>query len=1191
MAAALAVGLVAAASLWAAAQPATAPGTAGPAAARDGSDAVAFRHLTREQGLPSQAVYAVAQDALGFVWIGTADGLARYDGLDVRVFRHRADSSSVVGNEILALAAGAGGEMWIGTSDGLSRYDPAREAFETVAGLPDDNVLAVAVDTAGVVWAGTDGGLARVVRRAGEPDESDEAGTVSPFDVTVYETRAGTATALPDAVVQAVLPDAARGVVWVGTGDGLARLDPTTGRFRTFRPEGATAADVSALGLSERGSVLVGTAGDGLFALDPRSGRFTPVDVGPGLNARLVLAVHEDTGGTVWVGTLGGGLRRLTPGAGVTLYEADPNDPAAIADNQVAALFEDRQGILWAGTYAGLDRFDRSSGTAVRLRHATDDPASLASTTVRSVLATRDGTLYVGTDRTLDRSVDGRTFTHTEIGVEGGLGAHAVSALYQDRAGAVWVGTEGAGFYQIASGGALDKAPVEGEIGNLTTVQAFFEDRAGQFWVGTLSDGLLLYDRAAKTARRFRARAGQRGALISDNVRALTQTADGTLWIATADGLCRLESAAGAGAFACPGRGTGAAAGDSALVGDDLYALHASTDGSLWAGGRNGLVHVDESGAVRRYTAADNGLAGETVFAILPGDRDYLWLSTSGGLNQIEPTSGVASSRLGVGGADRTLGTPAARAPDGRLFVGGADGLLAFYPRQVVTRNSNPPQVVITGVDVLGQAVVPGPESALDAAAPVAHTLRLSYDDEYVTLRFAGLHFADPARNTYRFRLEGFDDAWRDAGTAREATYTNLDPGRYTFRVQAANPDGVWSEPGAAIAVTVRPPWWRTVWATLAFIGLAGVALVRGERWQKTRLLRQERERAERREAELRAETAEADAERQRAETAALQAENRRAAAEVERAREVHEANDKLEAANSRLETSLGELRATQTQLVQSEKLASLGQLTAGIAHEIKNPLNFVNNFADLSVDLAADLRQDLEAAGDRPVAEVLPTITDLLDDLQDNARRIREHGQRADRIVRAMLLHSRGGAVERARVDVNRFVEEYANLAYHGARANDADLVVDVRRDFDDAAGEAEVVPQELGRVLINLLSNAFHAVGERKRAGEADYAPAVTLHTRREPAAGAAGGAGDTVEIALADNGPGIPEAVLEKIFEPFFTTKPAGEGTGLGLSLAYDIVTQVHGGTMAVESAVGTGTTFTIRIPASAPPVAVG
>ena len=1156
----LAVALVAAAAAWALAQPGPGPD------ARDGQFAVTFRHLTPEQGLPNQQVFAVTQDALGFVWIGTADGLVRYDGVDVRVFRHSADSSSVVGNEVLALAPGAGGAVWVGTSDGLSRYDPARDAFERVEGLPEGDVLAVAVDTAGVAWAGTETGLARITPGA------DGALAVSAYDPD----RVG----LPSPVVQAVLPDMARGAVWLGTADGLARFDVASGRVRTFRPDPATPANVSALALSERGVVLVGTGGDGLFSFDPRASRFTAVDVGPGLSARLVSAVREDSGGTVWVGTIGGGLRRLSPGAGVTVYQSAADDPTALIGNEVSAVFEDRQGILWAATYTGLDCFDRATGTAVRLRHIPDDAASLASSDVRAVLAARDGTLYVGTDRTLDRSVDGRTFTHTEVGVEGGLSAHAVTALFQDRAGTVWVGTEGAGFSSIGAEGALAKAPVPGEVGGLA-VQSFFEDRQGRFWVGTRTEGLLLYDRTAKTARRFRSRVGQAGAgaagaLASDDVRALAQTTDGALWVATSEGLCRLDGTR----FTCHDDAAGGepAGEDPPFVEDDLYALHATRAGDLWMGGRTGLLHLDADGNVARYTATANGLPGDVVLAILEDEKRNLWLSTSGGLTQFDPATAVPAGSLGAGGADRTLGTAAARAPDGRLYVGGADGLLALYPRQLETRNENPPQVAITGIDVSGTPVAPGAGSALDAAAPVATRLTMQPGDEYVTFRFVGLHFSDPARNRYRYRLDGYDPDWRDTTLVREATYNNLPPGRYTFRVEAANADRVWSESGAALAVVVRPPWWKTLWARLAFLGLAGVALVRGVRWQKERLLKQERERAVRREAELRAETAEAEAERQRAETAALQAENRRAAAEVESAREVHESNTKLEAANTRLETSLVELKAMQSQLVQSEKLASLGQLTAGIAHEIKNPLNFVNNFAELSVDLAADLRQDLETAGDRPVSDVLPDLADLLDDLRDNATRIREHGQRADRIVRAMLLHSRGGAVERARVDVNRFVEEYANLAYHGARANDADLAIDLVRDFDPAAGEAEVVPQELGRVLINLLANAFHAVGERKHAaagagGEAGYVPRVTVRTRRK---------GSEIEIEMDDNGPGIPDAVLAKIFEPFFTTKPAGEGTGLGLSLAHDIVAQVHGGTMDVRSTVGVGTVFTICIP---------
>ena len=1124
----LAAALVALAAVWAAAQPgpsgpdALGPGASGPP--RASAATLDFRHLSVEQGLPNALVFAVAQDALGFVWVGTSDGLARFDGVEFRRFRYRADSATVAGNEVQALAAGLRGRMWAGTSTGLSRYDPATEHFATVAGLPSQNVIALAADGRGGVWAGTGGGLAHV--RA---------------DGRVGRTvRASGPQALPSGEVLAVL--AAGRTVWAGTAGGLARVDTATGRVRTFRPDSSRTVQVSALARGSRGTLLVGTIGSGLFSFDLEAGQFTPVRIGPGTVASIVSSVREDADGTVWVGTVGAGLHQVSPGGGLTVHVSSADDPASIADDQVSALFEDRQGILWVGTYDGLDRFDRASDTAVRLRHVPGDPASLASNDVRAVLTARDGTLYVGTDRTLERSADGRTFSHETIAVEGGIDAHAVTALYEDRAGTVWVGTEGAGFHRVRPGGSLDKAPLQGNGANLS-VEAFFEDRDGRFWVATSNTGLFLYDRTAEAGRSF----GREAGLASPDVLALAQTPDGTLWIATAGGLCRM--AAAVGSFTCPGRG-------NALLAGETFALHADRDGGLWAGSRGGLAHYDRSGALTRYTSAATDLPGDAVYSITEDEAGTLWLSTNGGLAEFDPVTRIFAARPGVGrGAGRTFGRAAARSPDGRLYIGGPSGLLTFDPRQVEATNPNPPQVVITGVEVSGVPVVPGPESALAVAAPVAEQLTLAPDQAYVSLRFAGLHFADPVRNRYRFRLDGLDDGWRDGEGLRVSTYTNLAPGRYTFRVQSANPDGVWSAPGAALAVRVLPPWWRTLPAMLVFAGFAAVGLVAAGRWQRDRLLRQERDRAER----------------------------QAAAAELERAREVSEANAKLEAANTRLETSLESLKATQTQLIQSEKLASLGQLTAGIAHEIKNPLNFVNNFADLSVDLAAELREELDAAGTRPVADVMPELGPLLDDLRDNARRIHEHGQRADRIVRAMLLHSRGGSVERARVDVNRFVEEYANLSFHGARANDPDFTVELVRDFADgehAAGEAEVVPQELGRVLINLLTNAFHAVAERAKTGEPGYAPVVTVHTRREPSSVQTGG--EVIEIALVDNGPGISEAVLARIFEPFFTTKPTGEGTGLGLSLAHDIVAQVHGGSLGVESTPGVGTRFTIRIP---------
>jgi signal transduction histidine kinase/ligand-binding sensor domain-containing protein len=1153
LAAALALALVAAGALVAVAQQRDALGLARELGR--GADDVDFRHLTVEQGLPTAAVAAVAQDALGFVWVGTLDGLVRWDGAELREFRHAADdAASPPSNVVSALAPAPGGDLWVGTAAGLARYRARTERFERVPGLPSDDVLAVEPDGAGGAWVGTAGGLAHV-------------GAGGDVDGTI-----GTAAGLPDASVEALWLSRAGGL-WIGTGDGLALRDAETGRLRTFRPAGVDGFPVSAVTPSDRGGLLVGTLGKGLFLFRPQSGRFQPVDVGPGVVADVVSSVHEDAEGTVWVGTLGGGLRRLVPGEDPAVYVSVADDPGSLAGDQVTGLMEDRQGVLWVATYDGLDRFDRARGTAVRLRHDPDDAESLASDEVLSVLHARDGTLYVGTDVSLDRSGDGRRFARTTVGAAGTQRRRGVLALYEDREGAVWAGTDGGGLYRVTPDGAENAAGPIGESG--LTVTSLLEDRSGRFWIGTLGDGLGLYDRQSGGVTFYRSDPSRPGSLADDRVHAVAQATGGEIWVGTGAGLCRLDRPAGAGEFSCLRAGEEA----GALADGSVEALHARDDGALYVGTRGGLHRLDtddpEAG-LTRYTTENSDLPGDRVLGIVEDEGGFLWLATDGGLVRFEPVTETFSWRPGSRtGAERTLTGAVARGPDGALSFGSTSGLLSFDPRQLAARNANPPEVVVTGVDVAGQPAVPG-GGVLDVAAPVADAVELGPGLDYLTIHYAGLHFSDPAANTFRVRLDGLDDDWREVGGRREATYSTLGPGDYTFRVQAANADGVWSDEGAVLRVVVRPPWWRTWWALLGFAALAAVAAAQFDRWNRARLLRAERERAERRETELRAETAEAEQRKAEAEAAALKAENSRKAAELERAREVEEANAKLEAANGRLEASLRDLRETQAQLVQSEKLASLGQLTAGIAHEIKNPLNFVNNFADLSVDLADEVGQELAEAGDRPASALLDELGPLLDDLRENARRIHEHGQRADRIVRAMLLHSRGGAGERGRVDLNRFVDEYANLAYHGARANDADFHVALERDLGADVGEVEIVPQELGRVLINLITNAFHAVHERAAAGHG-YAPAVTLRTRRR---------GGRVVLEVEDNGTGIPAATRERIFEPFFTTKPTGEGTGLGLSLAYDIVTQVHGGQMSVESVEGEGTTFTVVLP-DAPP----
>ncbi len=265
-------------------------------------------------------------------------------------------------------------------------------------------------------------------------------------------------------------------------------------------------------------------------------------------------------------------------------------------------------------------------------------------------------------------------------------------------------------------------------------------------------------------------------------------------------------------------------------------------------------------------------------------------------------------------------------------------------------------------------------------------------------------------------------------------------------------------------------------------------------------------------------------------------------------------------------------LKASQNQLIQSEKLASLGELTAGIAHEIQNPLNFVNNFSELSVELLEEMESDFKAGKSHDAFEVAA-------DLKQNLSKINHHGQRASAIVKGMLEHSRTSTGTKVATDINALADEYLRLTYHGLRAKDSSFNATMETHFDPNLPKIEVIPQDIGRVLLNLINNAFYAVNQRNNAVETlhatslPYQPTVTITTKKLK---------NAIEISVKDNGNGIPEAIKDKIFQPFFTTKPTGQGTGLGLSLAYDIVTKGHGGTLTVSSIPGTETTFEIQLP---------
>jgi two-component system NtrC family sensor kinase len=280
---------------------------------------------------------------------------------------------------------------------------------------------------------------------------------------------------------------------------------------------------------------------------------------------------------------------------------------------------------------------------------------------------------------------------------------------------------------------------------------------------------------------------------------------------------------------------------------------------------------------------------------------------------------------------------------------------------------------------------------------------------------------------------------------------------------------------------------------------------------------------------------------------------------------QLEEQKNETDQQRAKAEQALAELKSTQAQLIQSEKMASLGELTAGIAHEIQNPLNFVNNFSDVSTELVDEMNTEIGKGN-------LEDAKQIAQDLKQNLEKINHHGKRAGEIVKGMLQHSRCSTGAKEPTDINALADEYLRLAYHGLRAKDKSFNATMKTDFDEGIGNVNIIPQDIGRVVLNLINNAFYAVDEKKKQSQNGYEPTVSVSTKK---------VNGKVEIRVSDNGKGIPQKVLDKIFQPFFTTKPSGQGTGLGLSLASDIV-KAHGGEIKVETQQGEETIFIIQLP---------
>ncbi len=981
-----------------------------------------------DQGLPQATVRAIVQTRDGYLWVGTEEGLARFDGVRFTVFNRRT-VPAFRANHVLSLLEDHSGDLWVGThGGGVMRYRSGIfTTFRRANGLASDFAYSLHEEPDGTLWIGGRRGVAQF--RNGRMAVSN----LAPNKGTIWS-----------------IEEDRTGVMWLGTDlYGLTRIVgdvPTT--YTTVN--GLPHDSISVIRQLKGGRIIIGTNGRGLYEWS--DGRFVPFRAKGTLPSGAITALLEDSAGNLWIGT-NAGLARATNGVIST------GAPGDLASSAIQAIVEDREGNLWIGTSStGLHRLRPGK---VRTLTTTD---GLPSDRIQTVFHDREGRAWIGTRNGVARIADGAITTYS---TRNGLPNDSVQSLFQSSDGAIWLGTDLGGVVRMTTSG-MHTTILDPEIPD-NTVRAFAEQAGVGVWVGTNGGPLTLFTEGGRNRKVVLA--GMRRVFV----RAMAMDGRGSLWVAT-DGNGLLQVVDGEVHKLYTER--------DGLSRDSLRSLYVDADDVVWIGTDGGGLNRLQNGKITVYGTRE-GLFDDVVLQILEGTDGRLWMSCNNGIfavdkgaldayaegriNYIE--SFFIDDRDGMPSRDCSGGSqPAgARSSDGKLWFPTDAGVVIVDPQNLRT-NPQPPPVYIEKVVTDGTPVTGKDDFEIPRGTK---NLEISY---------TALSLVVPERVRFRYKLEGYDDKWTDAGARRTAYYTAPPPGRYRFHVIAANDDGLWNNEGAHIELSLQPYFYQRrsfallVLAMLAASIWAAVAL-------RIRYIRREAERA----------------------------------AEMER------------------------------RFLIVQRMDALGQMASGIAHDFNNTLMAAYPWAELI---------QREYPDDPRLQRAAENISNAVD--------------RAKRVTRQFLDFAQPKQPEVTPVDLGQVAGEALSMARAIIPPE-----IDVRLTVDPTGVVATADEAKIGQVLMNLILNASDAMPnggslsvDVRHPTEVEVA---SWNLDREK----------FVLLSVQDNGAGIEPKVLERIFDPFFTTKGVGKGTGLGLAVAHRIV-QDHHGSIHVESVLGKGTTFHILLP---------
>jgi signal transduction histidine kinase/ligand-binding sensor domain-containing protein len=1137
-----------------------------------------FNTLSIASGLPEANIQSTLQDKYGYLWFGTQNGLVRYDGYTLKQYSLFADDGTLaIAPSVRYLFEDSKGKMWAFIyQQGMYSYDRSKDAFVKrlvpkpfLEKITNANIAScIEEKKTNTYWL-----------------EFYNAQTNKPifihFDPSRNTFEEYSSSQRNNHFVpgyhSARLQIDIHGKIWVVTDSLVSYFDADSKSFKPY-------------------FVFPDTKG---FAINTMV--IDPVDP-----ALLWLSASYETQDATQTSTHRELILFNSSSKQYRTFIAGKNQPGGLASDCIH-LWTDSLKRVWVSTELGVSTYNRQT---LRFDNYPLELGNYSQEHAEGVAATKNGNVWIGAKDIyyLDLKT-GRSQRFTGNDKPGGLPIsyinYGINHIFFDRSGTFWVAMPFAGvawaddekslFAAVSPmpfgerAGAGSGAAPYSIVGSQGDSICFLRDTSnlfawntirntfkkldlkdprilkktdniiaapdGTLWISVNDFGLVQYQPNTGSITKFRNVPNNSSSLVSNNINRLAMDKAGTLWIGTSDkGLGSYNPRTKVFAsypFAFNDNTTKV---KDSLDDNNVTCLYFDSDGLLWIGTNSGSLNSfnTQTGKFRSYM--DNQKGFYCVIAIREDSRKQLWVGTyfsglylvdrqSGALKRISEKEGLlhnevtnlaedAAGNIWVASkrgltritkeAFRIKSFTAAEGVkrivfkdrNGILYYSAKNGIISFDPLQL-NENKIPPAVVI---ETLGYSHNGDTDTVLQTDG--LDEIRLRHNENKISFRYVALHYGDPSKNQYAYRLDGYDKDWIQGGIQRSVTYTNLAPGTYTFKVKAANSDGFWNEVGASITVIISPPWWKSWWAWCLYVLVFGAILVSYINY-RSKALRRENQLLE----------------------------------------------EKVNHRTGQLQKSLQDLQATQSQLIQSEKMASLGELTAGIAHEIQNPLNFVNNFAEVSRELLDEMKEEIAA---RNYTEVEA----LASDIDGNLEKIHHHGKRADAIVKGMLQHSRSSSGQKELTEINALADEYLRLAYHGLRAKDKSFNATVITDYDQMIGKIHIIPPDIGRVILNLVTNAFYAASLPPEAGVTDnkHEPTVWVGTKK---------AGDKVFIFVRDNGPGIPKNVIDKIFQPFFTTKPTGQGTGLGLSMSYDIV-KAHGGEIKVETKEGVGTEFIIHLP---------